>query len=527
MYNVLIVDDEEKIREGLRNYINWNELGINLTGVAQSAEEAIRIIESECVDILLTDIVMDGNNGLELIKEALKINPFIKSVILSGYDEFAYAKEAIKLGTFDYLNKPFNLSELVSIFDKLKLVLDKEKNERIQQKELNLFSHEKFLNNLVNGYYTDSNVVIRKAEEIGIKLYNDQFCVIRVYLKQVTNDEKSTYDEYLSEKQSISELSQEYLNKIGKAYIFNNNLQEIAILFYPISLTSIQKELSDFLENLQKKINLPVYMGVGKIYISTSDARNSYSEAGKALEYRVIRKQNNSFFYEEIAEFFKGRSMITPQIEADILEKLMNQELDDLQDYIKKLLLDFYNDDLSNKSIFYDISIELFIIINNYLTNTFSIEDIKSIRKNDYNELRSLLQKDSYDGIKDFMFSYLKDCSAVINNNKEKSLGIIIENVRKYINEHYSEDINLNKLSKVAFVNPSYLSKLFKEKTGENFIDYLTKVRIEKSIKLLSDPSLRLYDISEMVGYESARHFSKVFKDFMGMNPKDYRNNLL
>lgn len=106
----------------------------------------------------------------------------------------------------------------------------------------------------------------------------------------------------------------------------------------------------------------------------------------------------------------------------------------------------------------------------------------------------------------------------------KKSNGLIIENVKKYINEHYYENISLSKLSEVVYINPMYLSRLFKEKMGENFIDYLTKVRIEHAKRLLKDLSLRIYDITEMVGYESRNHFGKTFKEITGLSPKEYRN---
>jgi two-component system response regulator YesN len=119
---------------------------------------------------------------------------------------------------------------------------------------------------------------------------------------------------------------------------------------------------------------------------------------------------------------------------------------------------------------------------------------------------------------------YLKECTLLIKNNAKNSNGLIIENVKKYLNEHYYENITLSKLSEVVYINPMYLSRLFKEKMGENFIDYLTKVRIEHAKRLLKDLSLKIYDITEMVGYKSRNHFGKTFKEITGLSLKEYRN---
>lgn len=120
----------------------------------------------------------------------------------------------------------------------------------------------------------------------------------------------------------------------------------------------------------------------------------------------------------------------------------------------------------------------------------------------------------------------LKYCFFRISSNHEKATGLIIEKAMKYINEHYSEEITLKKLSEVTYVNPSYFSRLFKDKTGEKYIDYLTSIRIEQAKKLLEDLSLKVYDITELVGYESRKHFGKTFKEITGMSPREYRDKI-
>ena len=187
-------------------------------------------------------------------------------------------------------------------------------------------------------------------------------------------------------------------------------------------------------------------------------------------------------------------------------------------------MVETYKIDQSNPGILYDVCIEMLLIVNKFLTA--NVDNKKLIEQNEYLSIKSLLLKQDYKEIEDFMINYLKECVSIIKNNNEVSSGIIIENVKKYIHEHYSENITLNILSDIVYVNPVYLSRLFKEKTGQNFIDYLTGIRIEHAKKLLEDLTLRIYDITEMIGYESRKHFGKTFKEITGTSPKEYRDRL-
>lgn len=157
MLKLLIVDDQKPVREGLKASVDWNGLGYQVVGDVESAKLALEIIESECVDVILTDIVMPEVNGLGLIKEIKKINPSIKAVILSGYNEFQYAKEAVRLGAYDYLTKPVVFSELKRIFTEIKRTLELEDKEREKIAYISESARERFLNNLSKGYFTNSD----------------------------------------------------------------------------------------------------------------------------------------------------------------------------------------------------------------------------------------------------------------------------------------------------------------------------------------------------------------------------------
>jgi YesN/AraC family two-component response regulator len=525
MFNLLIVDDKKTVRDGLKSYVNWQELGFKVTADFSSASEAIRYIESECIDVLLTDIVMPDMNGLELIKEVKLINPQIKVLILSAYEKFEYAQEAVRLGAFSYLTKPVDFDKLKTEFTIIKHILENENIIRQQKNEYKDIAREQFLNNLVNNHYSTSETILSRAAAIEIPLDNSNFCIVRIINEKISLiEEESDRNNFQLLKSKTAFHANKLMNDLGRAYVFSGSLAEVSVLFFPNTVENLKKDIETCKDSINSTLITNVLIGVGRVYSNITSASISYSEAGKALEYHIVKQKNNVLFYEDIIEFFKGKTLITHDIEEMILNYLSQQNENLLKEYILSIVINAFTAGQSNTNILYDVCIEILLIINKFLTT--NVDNEKFTEQNGYLSIKTLLQKQNFAEIKGFMSEYVKDCFNIIRKYNDKSAGLIIEHVKKYIHEHYNEEISLNKLSEIAYVNPVYLSRLFKEKTGENFIDYLTRVRIDRAKKYLEDLSLRIYDITEMVGYESRKHFGKTFKDITGMSPKEYRNKL-
>ena len=521
MFNVLLVDDDQVVLECMSKFVDWTEMGFKVAGAALSAVQAVNIMENEYVDVLLTDIVMPRRDGLELIHDAREINPYVKTVILSSHCDFNYAKEAIRLGSFDYLTKPVNYGELKNIFKKLNSVLINEREEKKKQTEIQHTLEVQFLNNLVNGFFHSMEQINKKAFEIGFELTDGNFCLIRLLIDELYYVNRAEYEnEYAKTKSEISGRAYENLKRFGKVCIFENNAKEIAILFYPADTGEPESVIENLADVVGRGGKADFSIGVGSCYHSLVHAPDSFLEAGKALEYRFAKRER-CLYYKKISEFFRGRSVITPDIEEKIQEYLVSGDRKKFEEYVFGILSGLYGMDKGNKGILYDACIEILLIINKVLSNY--VNNGENLKQNDYTAIRTLLKKNDYEEIKAFFSEFLEESLSVVAANREKPKGIAIESVIKYINEHYSENITLQKLSEIAYLHPIYLCKLFKEKTGQNFMDYLMRVRIEKAMKLLGNLSLRIYDVCEMVGYDSPQHFSKVFKEVAGITPKDYR----
>lgn len=524
LFRVLIVDDEDIDREGLKRYVEWEDMGFEVADNVESAQKALEFIENEAVDVVLTDIIMPDMSGLELLDEIKKRNSDIKTVIISGYGEFEYAQKAIRLGVYDFLTKPVNFADLKRIFSSIRNLLNEEMNERKKDEEYVGLMREQLLNNLAKGIYQNRQEVGKKIEEKGLSLDWERFCILRVFMLNDTDktNEIICIDDYSVLKQKVSAKLKVYITLMGKYNIFNNDISEICILFEPSQDESF-KLLEDFIEDIRLELHCTSYIGVGNTYDDINMVAQSYMEAGKALEYRITKRDSSVLIFKHIDDFFKGTSLITDEERMIILLYLTNRDKDGLIKYIQEILFSKCNNNEIDINTIYNTCIEIYLIINKFICN---ITDIKQQNHNGRIFIKNLLEKESVEEIKEDLALCIHKSIDSMETSKAGSNNMIIDYAKKYINEHFNEEITLNKLSKILFVHPRYLSQLFKEKSGENFIDYLTKVRIYKSKELLKNVSLKVYDITEMIGYDSPKYFSKLFKDIVGMTPKEYRDSV-
>ena len=396
MINVLIADDEPRIRRGIKSIINWEEFGLKIIGEAEDGEIALEIAKETKVDIFLLDICMPFLNGLDLINELNNIldNPII--IIISGHDEFSYAQSALQLKVFDYILKPIDREILKASILKAKNEIVKRENNKqtqeftsLQLKKSKIYLKENFMKDLVKGNFTNTDIC-DEMKYFNIK-YSQAMGIIIIKI--------------LEKRESIIE------NKWQKD-----------LLCYAIE--NIAKDLMYSFNNL-----------------------NVFTDSKK----QVV-------------------------IISDILE-------------IKK---------------WKEICVEIENEISKYLKIDVIIES-------------EFLERDP---MKTHVI-YKELCNKLIE--KSKKTPIVIE-VQKYIDRNYSKDtISITEVADKVGISQTYLTKLLKKELGMTFIDYLTLVRIKNSIILMKDPSIKICEISELVGYSTQHYFSNVFKKFIGVAPLDYK----
>ncbi|MEG2512364.1 MAG: response regulator [Acetivibrio sp.] len=515
LYKVLLVDDEAIICDALSKFFPWKDSGFEVIGAANSVTETLAFLEKNEVDIIITDIRMPIQTGIDLLEIVNDKYPYIKTVVLSGYSEFSYAQNAIHLGAIDYLMKPVNFDELKALLNRLREFFERDEEEnRIKDAYKNLKQTGNIMRMLKGEMYSD--------EEIGY-FFRDakQFIIVRIS----PCNRLDNYEELNELKDSISDKLHLLFKNI---LVINNDVYEQCAIITDLCFIEDLPVRLDELTNKFEVNKIKLAIGISEIIASHRLIADGYIQAGKALRFQKVRQRIGIVMFHQIDMLYnEENSFKTTEYAAQLMECItdINQH-NEIGSMISKIMEDikFLPDySLNNlQVILTQIMIEVTNQINNYSSHN------QDLYKELNDTLQMLLRCTDSDEVYEKTYNYF---TVLINKLKGadniKLLGTLINDVIQYLNEHYAEQVSLNVLADNFYVHPTYLSRLFKEKTGVNFIDYLTQIRINKAKELLLIPEFKIYDVCFMVGYESPRYFSKIFKQHALITPKEYKEGNL
>lgn len=535
MYKVIIADDEPKVSELIKNLIFWQDLNLELMGIANDGISAYEMIMKFNPDIVITDIRMPGYNGIELIKKVKEFNPSIDFIIISGYQHFDYAHNAIKYGVKDYLLKPLKKIEINGTLTKM-IEKYKEKeiliNERVMLEKRANEEAEKLKENFISNIFNMDNEdgLCLNIDEINAK-YNFSF--------------KKGYYQGIIVKPDINYLenSQEVLTLLTQktVKIINSNLNKFCdeLIIYPskdrvlciinyqdseikklrksmISIIDDLHSLRDLFENIRTTIGVGRSIdNISKIDLSIKEAQGAILDriilgSGKIIESKNV--SNSYLLVENIITFDRRRRIINFVEIFDIKEiEIMISEIE------KEIAL---KENISGKYV-KDIVDEILNIIIYALKNNANVKNLdKNLLEGFWgkfsmcNKIRDVFELLNY---------YIQDIITTTINDKKSENNRPIREAQKYINENFDSPINLEEVSDIVGFNSSYFSSLFKKETGVNFLEYLTNVRIKAAKGMLSDSNKSITDISYEVGYKDFKHFSRQFRKITGLSPSKYR----
>lgn len=502
MYQLLLVDDELLVLEGLREYIDWNSLGFEIAGIVQNVSEALQLIKEQSIDALMTDIVMDKENGFDLVREAHKLNEQLKFVILSGYGNFNYALQAIQLGCVDFLIKPIDFEECCEVFTKLRHILDSENAEKEHRIDLYHLQQERFFR-----LFLEQNLSEKQISE-GLPVFfsnTEPFFAIILFYCDEAEQELSIHDAEL------------LFDKVLHKFFFKLSSNKICGV-----LSSI--DVSDFIDHLERSLQKQRQKRQ-KNYISISSFNTDrmqipllFSQAKTAMKYRHIRPKDTILQYDKLEVLFHDSTFNNSDFERKLTQLMIEGEYDELNSFIFDCILNIVHTETTSR---YASLTNIILSVNQFL-----ILQNQSPFYSDYDAFKGLIISETTDDILDFFKNFVQGSIQKFRTCYSDSGNYIINSAKEYIQTHLGEDITLSSLAEIVYVNPCYLSKLFYKVTGQHFMNYLTSLRMEKAKKMLPDLSLKIYDIATLVGYDSSKHFSKIFQDTTGMTPTEFRNNI-
>jgi two-component system response regulator YesN len=516
MRKILVVDDEKLIRLGVKSMLERRQNADYKIDLCQNGKEALKLMDNEKFDIIITDIRMPEMDGLTLLQN-LKSKPYNPQIIiLSGYDDFNYAVEALKCGAKDYLLKPIQREQLYASIDKVEMALDKAEDVLDKEGLINSF-FEDFQTDELNYIFLKDNISEDEIIDIGnrIKLsILEEYYYVGLLLKSEMNSEYSLKDE-------IKKKLEEYVIKTHKKHIsiFENENGLIVI--------SNEKEVFTYIEEkYSKEKSSKLNIGLSDKALGIIQVKQAYRQALEASKYRL-------FYYHQDANIINYSSISTKSMEYEAplnsVEKLGYMIGTDRESEIEKLLSDLLNE---NKIRDFHISyLELINknineIILNKVKAKFFFEEASVLEKFErFNNIYNFNSfKEYYHELKHFIIyisEYIRTISEIYGDRRN------IDKAIDYINNSYYKDLNLATVSNLVSLNYSYFSQLFKEQTGENFVNYLKKVRINKAKELLKNGELKIYEVAQKVGYEDSKQFAKIFRSITGVSPIEYRDSVL
>lgn len=542
MLKIFLAEDEVVVRETIKRMIPWEELGFELVGEAADGEMALPLLIRQQPDLLITDIKMPFMDGLTLARLAKKEIPGLKVVILSGYDDFNYAKQAIGIGVEDYLLKPITKNALIERLSEIRSRYEHEKTQKEYyekfQREMQAYeknSSRDFFEALVGGSM-DMMEVYKRAEKLGLDIVAEAYNVL-IFTMNCDEDFSGQRDEYSSWEAESLELLENFFAGHSSAMLFRSNIFSYGVLLKGQRET-IEENTRACVDEIRKILSRQDgrrewFLAVGQSVDRLSQIQKSYHTASRAFSQRYLYDEN-ILYYDEM------ETMEHPGGQAETEDNAYLQKVDvnALNPAIlQKFLSNGLQEETENfvKDYFYAIGQEPMesLVFRNYviLNVRFSVISFIKGLGCDTNEMESAdteeVLAESGKNMESAIAYAKKMISQAIeirdqnSGNKNRS---ILKTAVDFIDSHYMyEEISLNTVANVANVSSNHFSALFSQNMGQTFIEYLTTLRMNKAKELLRCTGMRSSEIAGEIGYKDAHYFSYLFKKTQGMTPSDYR----
>lgn len=533
---VFLVEDEMVIRRGIKNSIDWEKEGYIFCGEASDGELAYPMIIKEKPDILITDIRMPFMDGLELCKLVKKELPNIKILILSGYDEFDYAKEAIRLGVTEYLLKPISSGKLLEALNGVSESIRREKEDKDlvrkymeEMRENTEHEKQKFFEQMIAG-----NLSMADALETG-KKYEMNFSagMYNLLLFRFTlGEENRKSGELLGEAEYAIEKLTERLEYV---FEFQRGVEGWAFLLMADNeeqMSERVKELSKDLEEIMKNYSTIAYFGgIGQPVARLRELEESFREAERALAARFTMELNRIISVEDIRMAQNVDTLDDIEITSfgeiektrTMLEKFLNNGAEDEIDEF----VDVYINELPEENL-KSVLMRQYIIMDAYIVMMSFCEKIEGIEgemQAQSEELKNSMKTiQTLEEIKNYIRMLLKKIIGVRDTISGRRYSDIIEIAKDQIRKTYmSDEISLNTIAAEVGMSPSYFSSIFSKEMGKTFVEYLTEIRMDRAKELLMCSSMKTSEIGYEVGYKDPHYFSYIFKKTQNCTPKEFR----
>ena len=531
MLKVFLVEDEFVVREGIKNNVDWKGHGYDFCGEASDGELAYSMIQKLKPDIVITDIRMPFMDGLVLSRLIKKEMPQIEIIVLSGYEEFEYAKEAIKIGIAQYLCKPINGEELLAEVDAVALKIEEKRKERaikelyMREMEENTRKERKdFFQHLVTGTKSVAEL-LEQAGKLRIDISSVWYNIVLIKLKS----ENHALDEYSNSLVEIEEKLRDIQERMG-IINFDRNLEGTALLFKADSIEELLKLQSTYLEEMKNILNTYQHVwyfgGIGQPVNRLLELPNSFARASHAFAHQYLISESvilDSRDMEKSAadnkdDFDLGNVSPKSLDRAKIRDFLKLGDQEETVYFVEEFFRAL-GDGAVKSAVF-----RQYIVMDSYFCVVEFLEELQlsrgEIEPLDLNSSVFQNEEDAYN----YIVRIIQNAVVLRERAASNRYGKVVREVTDYIEQNYAdEELSLNLLASHVNFSPNHLSMIFSQQTGQTFIKYLTDYRMNKAKELLRCTNKKSSEVSFEVGYKDPHYFSYLFKKTQGMTPTQYR----
>ena len=524
-YKILLVDDEAEVRQSIIKKIDWEKAGFRVVGDAENGIDALEKAEALEPDLILTDIRMPYMDGLELAENITKVLPSVKIVIFSGYDDFEYAKQAIKLNIIEYILKPIDAVELTGILEKIKAKLDeeitviKDMSNLKENFEKNLpILRETFLGNLVKGK-VEKDKIKEFMNDYNIDIINGKFWTAIKVNMTVSSSENIPVS--IMQSMSVKKLLDSRLKDIGIWECFHrpSGICGIWAMQDRQSFLLLTNMLNDICRESLKLLDIHLKIGIGRIVSSIDEISESYSDAREAVSYKNFI--GDVVYIDEVELTNRDFLKFDENAENDLIYAIKFGEEENILSSIENIISHIKGREYSPM----DIQTYVISIINAL---------IKIVQANDFDNEIIFGEYEDFGGVmvgiktaedlEKWLSRVSFSISALLYKQRQGTTKSLIAKAKKYIEENYqNSSLSLEMICDYLHVSTAYFSTLFKKEMGESYISYLTGMRLEKAVELLKTTDDKTYIIASNVGYDEPNYFSYVFKKKYGVSPNKFR----
>ncbi len=550
MYKLILADDEEDVREGLLQLIDWDNLGFQVSDTAENGKEAAELVDKHLPDIVVTDIQMPFMSGLELSEWIRATHPDTKIIILTGYEEFEYAQKAIRLGIDEYLLKPFSAGELAAVLHKVKEQMDAERaaRENIQlltehyRKNLPVLQ-SLFLSSLVSRRLPQMEIR-EKSRHYNLELEGAGYMISVLRIDDNLDINSGGKPEAMASERDLSHslratndtqlqlfavlnIANEIIRRLpgDQVFIHHDGVVLLSIFDSAVNEQMVGRSL-DLLEEIrysvERYLKLTITIGAGMAVSDIGDVFLSYQDALRALDYRLILGSNKVIWINDV----ESRQII-PFVFDEVKEKELIRCLKVGTDVELAVLLDdLFGGLLDSRISYQDFQVYLLMMLTAVIKASQDVHaDMDKLFGDGALFLGQLSKLSHAIEAKTWFAGICMKLKHSIASERQTSYNKLVEEAKEYIQLHFGEsDISITKVCKQLHISTGYFSNIFKKETSMTFVNYLMSVRMESAQQLLRTTDLKSFEIAEKVGFTDPNYFSFCFRKKFGISPKEYRS---